>query len=73
MYRFSVQNSGTIYKYNPCKGFTAGGCGSGTAVSHYVCRGTIDYRIQGLETVKITGFIRISPFRKLRTLASVLL
>ena len=25
----------------------------------------IDYKIQGLETVKITGFIRISPFRKL--------
>ena len=38
-----------------------------------VLHSSIDYRIQGLETVKITGFIRISPFRKLRTLASVLL
>ena len=35
--------------------------------------GTIDYRIQGLETGKITGFIRISPFRKLCTLARALL
>ena len=38
-----------------------------------VVSGTIDYRIQGLETVKITGFIRISPFRKLCTLARALL
>ena len=30
---------------------------------------TIDNRIKGLETVKITGFIRISRFRKLCTLA----
>ena len=35
--------------------------------------GAIDYRIQGLETLKITGFIRISPFRKLCTLARALL
>ena len=33
----------------------------------------IDYRIQGLETLKITGFIRISPFLKLCTLARALL
>ena len=34
---------------------------------------TIDYRIQGLETVKITELIRISRFRKLCTLARALL
>ena len=33
----------------------------------------IDYRIQGLETVKITELIRISRFRKLCTLARALL
>ena len=35
--------------------------------------GTIDDRIQGLETVKITELIRISRFRKLCTLARALL
>ena len=34
---------------------------------------TIDDRIQGLETVKITELIRISRFRKLCTLARALL
>ena len=35
--------------------------------------GTIDYRIKELETVRITGFIRISRFRKLCTLARALM
>lgn len=30
--KFTLQNSGITYKYNPCKGFIDGGCGAGTTV-----------------------------------------